>query len=149
MTGGALRPCSVCLAELEGFFQQQEQAADLGALQGEAGVELGLNEAVVQSEALPSASLSGKILGIYTLSEAAGRHAQALLHHGADGGGKSGSAVRWTITSPAATTATLPNSLGIANGTVLRDRLGGPSVTVQNGRITLTIPAQGAAILAP
>lgn len=52
-------------------------------------------------------------------------------------------------TSPSATTATLPNSLGIANGTVLRDRLGGPSVTVQNGRITLTIPAQGAAILAP
>ncbi|WP_213083328.1 hypothetical protein, partial [Escherichia coli] len=30
MTGGPRCACSVSLAELEGFFQQQEQAADLG-----------------------------------------------------------------------------------------------------------------------
>ena len=41
MTGDRRAACSVSLAELERFFQQQEQAADLGALQGEAGIELG------------------------------------------------------------------------------------------------------------
>ena len=48
-----------------------------------------------------------------------------------------------TITTP------IPAALGIANNTVLHDRLGGPDVTVANGAITVTLGAQSAAILAP
>ncbi|MER2507991.1 MAG: protein DpdD [Amaricoccus sp.] len=55
------------------------QRLALGALAREAGVELGLTEAVAQPEPLAGPSLSGKILGIYTLTEAAGRQAEALL----------------------------------------------------------------------
>ena len=43
----------------------------------------------------------------------------------------------------------LPASLGLADGTVLHDRLGGPDVTVSGGAISVSLGAQGAAILAP
>lgn len=55
------------------------QRLALGALATEAGVELGLTEAAAQPEPLAGLSLSGKILGIYTLTEAAGRQAKAML----------------------------------------------------------------------
>jgi glycosidase len=53
------------------------------------------------------------------------------------------------LTSPTTVTATLPSSLGLANGTMLHDHLGGPDVSVANGGVTVTIPAMSAAILAP
>jgi glycosidase len=53
------------------------------------------------------------------------------------------------LTTPVTVTATLPASLHIADGTVLTDHLGGSSVMVGNGgAITVSLAAQGAAILA-
>ncbi len=46
-------------------------------------------------------------------------------------------------------TASLPATLGIADGTPLHDQLGGSSVTPSGGSVTLTVPARGAVILAP
>ena len=45
--------------------------------------------------------------------------------------------------------ATLPATLGLANGTKLRDRLGGPDVVVADGAVAITLGPRGAAILAP
>jgi glycosidase len=45
--------------------------------------------------------------------------------------------------------ATIPASLRIANGTTLRDRLGGPDVVVMNGAASIVLGPRGAAILAP
>lgn len=42
----------------------------------------------------------------------------------------------------------LPSALGLADGTVLKDRLGGADVTA-GAQISITLPARGAAILAP
>ncbi len=53
------------------------------------------------------------------------------------------------LDTPAAVITALPASLGIADGTVLHDHLGGPDVTVSGGTITVTLGAQTAAILAP
>jgi glycosidase len=49
------------------------------------------------------------------------------------------------------TTVSVPVAPGVplANGTVLKDRLGGPSVTVTNQALSLTIPAHSSAVLAP
>lgn len=55
------------------------QRLALGALATEAGVELGLNQAGAHPEALADSSLSGTIVGIYTLTEAAGRQAEVML----------------------------------------------------------------------
>jgi len=41
------------------------------------------------------------------------------------------------------------SALGLADGTVLKDRLGGPNVTVTAGAVNLTLGARGAAVLAP
>jgi glycosidase len=43
----------------------------------------------------------------------------------------------------------LPPTLGLANGTALRDRLGGPDVVVTNGGVSIPLGPRGAAILAP
>ena len=53
------------------------------------------------------------------------------------------------LTTPTTVTTALPPSLGIADGTILHDHMGGPDVTVSGGAITLTLGAQSAAILAP
>jgi glycosidase len=45
--------------------------------------------------------------------------------------------------------ATLPPTLGIADGTALHDQLGGPAVTVSGGFVTVSVPARGAVILTP
>jgi glycosidase len=45
--------------------------------------------------------------------------------------------------------AALPATLGLPNGTTLRDRLGGPDVVVTNGALAVTLGPRGAAILAP
>jgi glycosidase len=45
--------------------------------------------------------------------------------------------------------APLPVNLGLANGTTLRDRLGGPDAVVTNGAVAITLGPRGAAILAP
>ena len=45
--------------------------------------------------------------------------------------------------------ASLPATLGLANGTMLHDRLGGPDVVVTNGAVAITLGPRGAAILAP
>jgi len=45
-------------------------------------------------------------------------------------------------------TARLPTGVTIADGTTLRDRLGGASVRVTGGSLTVTIPPWGAAVLA-
>ena len=55
------------------------QRLALRALAAETGVELGLTESAAGREALAGPSLSGKTLGIYTLTEAAGRQAEAIL----------------------------------------------------------------------
>lgn len=58
--------------------------------------------------------------------------------------------VAMTLATTSSTfTAQLPPSLPLSNGTVLHDRLGGPDVTVTGGAVTVTVPARGAAILAP
>lgn len=44
--------------------------------------------------------------------------------------------------------AQLPPSLGLANGTVLKDLMGGPSATVTNGTLTTSLGARGVAIYA-
>jgi glycosidase len=44
--------------------------------------------------------------------------------------------------------ATLPSSLGWANGTTLRDRLGGANVVVTNGSVSIPLGPRGSAILA-
>jgi len=46
-------------------------------------------------------------------------------------------------------TTALPPSLGVADGTTLHDRMGGPDVKVSGGSITVPLGAQSAAILAP
>jgi glycosidase len=46
-------------------------------------------------------------------------------------------------------TGTLPQTTPLPNGTVLKDRLGGPNVTVTGGQVTVTVPARGAVVLAP
>jgi hypothetical protein len=46
---------------------------------------------------------------------------------------------------PTSVTAALPPALGIADGTVLHDRMGGPDVTVTGGVITVSLGAQSAA----
>jgi glycosidase len=45
--------------------------------------------------------------------------------------------------------ATLPATLGVADGTTLRDRLGGSDAVVIHGAIAITLGPRGAAILAP
>jgi glycosidase len=42
----------------------------------------------------------------------------------------------------------LPGAFPVAEGATLRDRLGGPSVTVRGGAFSVTIPAWGSAVLA-
>jgi glycosidase len=54
-----------------------------------------------------------------------------------------------TATAGTTFTAALPAALPVAEGATLHDRLGGPDVTVTHGTVTLTLPAWGAAILAP
>ncbi len=46
-------------------------------------------------------------------------------------------------------TASLPPTLGLADGTTLKDQLSAESVTVTGGAVTVSIPARGAVILAP
>lgn len=55
------------------------QRLALNALAREAGVELGLGDNVAHHEVLATPDLSGKIIGIYTLTETAGRQAEAML----------------------------------------------------------------------
>jgi hypothetical protein len=67
-------------------------------------------------------------------------------------GRKSGSSVAIVALNKATTASTLSGSvsaLGLADGTVLHDRLGGPDVTVSGGAVNLTLGARGAAVLAP
>lgn len=52
--------------------------------------------------------------------------------------------------APTQTSITLPGSFGLASGTVLSDRLGGPDVTVgAGGTISLSLGAYQAALYAP
>jgi glycosidase len=51
--------------------------------------------------------------------------------------------------TPQAVVAPLPPSLGLAEGTTLSDSLGGPSVQVTGGAISVSLGAWGQAILAP
>jgi glycosidase len=53
------------------------------------------------------------------------------------------------LDTPTSITTALPPSLGIADGTTLHDRMGGPDVKVSGGTITVPLGAQSAAILAP
>jgi neopullulanase len=54
-----------------------------------------------------------------------------------------------TATTTTTLTTALPVTMPLADGTVLQDSLGGPSVTVSGGTVTLTLAPSGAAILAP
>ncbi len=51
-------------------------------------------------------------------------------------------------TAQTTTSVTLPPALGLSDGTTLVDHLGGSSVTVSGGAISVTLPAWGAAVLA-
>ena len=51
--------------------------------------------------------------------------------------------------SPQNVSVTLPSTLNLADGTKLRDRLGGAPVTVNGGTLAMTLGARGTAILAP
>jgi glycosidase len=54
------------------------------------------------------------------------------------------------VPAPRTITATLPLTLSVMNGQTLKDRLGGPDVTVSgNGTLSVTLAPRGAAILAP
>jgi glycosidase len=53
------------------------------------------------------------------------------------------------LASQATVTTALPPNLGLADGTTLHDRMGGPDAQVAGGTITITIAPQSAAILAP
>jgi glycosidase len=53
------------------------------------------------------------------------------------------------LTTTTTFSGTLPSGLGLANNTVLHDRLGGPDVTVSGGAVSVTLSPRGAAILAP
>jgi neopullulanase len=53
------------------------------------------------------------------------------------------------LDTPTSVTTALPASLGIQDGTTLHDQMGGPDVAVTGGVITVSLGAQGAAILAP
>jgi len=50
---------------------------------------------------------------------------------------------------PTTTDITLPVTLPVANGTALKDRLGGPSITPNAGKISISLPGRGAALYAP
>ncbi len=50
---------------------------------------------------------------------------------------------------PTTTEVTLPLTLPLTNGTALSDRLGGAAVTVTGGKLSISLPGRGAAILAP
>jgi glycosidase len=53
------------------------------------------------------------------------------------------------LSAPVSFTTALPPSLGLQDGTTLHDTMGGPDATVSGGTLTLTLGAQGVAILAP
>jgi len=53
------------------------------------------------------------------------------------------------LSTPVSLTTALPPSLGLQDGTTLHDHMGGPDATVSGGTLTLTLAAQGVAILAP
>jgi len=53
------------------------------------------------------------------------------------------------LDTPTTVTTALPASLGLVDGTVLHDQMGGPDVTVKGSVITVSLAAQSAAILAP
>jgi glycosidase len=53
------------------------------------------------------------------------------------------------LATPTTITTALPVTLPLASGTVLRDRMGGPNVTVTSGSITVTLGARSFAVLAP
>jgi glycosidase len=53
------------------------------------------------------------------------------------------------LSTPVTITTALPPSLGLQDGTTLHDHMGGADAQVSGGALTLTIGAQGAAILAP
>ena len=50
---------------------------------------------------------------------------------------------------PTTTEVTLPLTLPLTNGTALSDRRGGAAVTVTGGKLSISLPGRGAAILAP
>ncbi len=52
-------------------------------------------------------------------------------------------------TSSESITASLPPTLGLADGAPLHDQLGGPDVSVAGGAVSLSVPARGAVILTP
>lgn len=51
--------------------------------------------------------------------------------------------------APLAIDVTIPPSFPLTDGTTLVDRLGGPNVTASGGKLSISLPARGAAILAP
>lgn len=51
--------------------------------------------------------------------------------------------------SMSSTDVTLPAGFPLGNGSVLKDRLGGPDATIAGGKLTIALPAWGAAVLAP
>jgi hypothetical protein len=53
------------------------------------------------------------------------------------------------LDTPTMVVAQLPSSLGLHEGALLHDRMGGPDVSVSGGAISVTLGAQGVAILAP
>jgi glycosidase len=50
---------------------------------------------------------------------------------------------------PTTTEITLPLTLPLPNGTALKDRLGGAGATITGGKLSISLPGRGAAILAP
>ena len=51
--------------------------------------------------------------------------------------------------NPRTVSVPLPTSLTLPDGTTLKDRLGGPTLTVANRTLPLTIAAHSSAVLAP
>jgi glycosidase len=51
--------------------------------------------------------------------------------------------------NPTTTEVGLPATFPLANGTVLKDRLGGSNVTISGGKLSIQLAGRGAAILAP
>ena len=87
--------------------------------------------------------------GVYT-PIAASSDGSGLLYARDAGDGQVAIVALSKSTSAQTLTATLPATLGIANGATLHDQLGGPNGTVNNsGVVSISLPAWGSAILTP
>ena len=114
-----------------------------GTLSGDEQATLAWTRQVGQARRALPALRRGKYVSVYNTDE------NVIVFARQDTTGDVALVAISRLTSATQVTTALPAPLGLANGTVLHDHLGGPDVTVTNGSITVSLGAQSAAILAP